>query len=112
MDVVSTHQAKKRMWRPRKGLIPAFFLGLIVGPVMLSYFGVTVTSRTAAVTLRDGVVQYQAEICEVQARAAVAEPARLDSGARRDLATKYSATHANGNTDYEIVGLCSSKLAT
>lgn len=98
-------------WKPRKGMIPAFIAGLVVGPIALSYFGVTVTTRTAAGEMRDGIVAVQAQLCEVKARAENPESAKLDSNARRDLAAKFAATRANGDVDYEIVGLCSSKLS-
>lgn len=97
-------------WKPRKGMIPSFIVGLIVGPIALSYFGVTVTSRTASANMRDGIVALEASLCEVKARAEVAEPAKLESNVRRDLAVKHAATRSNGDVDYEIVGLCSSKL--
>lgn len=107
MDAAST-QSK---WRPRKGIIPAFVAGLVVGPIALSYFGVTVTTRTAAGEMREGIVAVQALLCEVKARAENPDAAKLDSNARRDLATKFAATRTNGDVDYEIVGLCSSKLS-
>jgi hypothetical protein len=103
--------AKKTSWRPKKGLIPAFIVGLVVGPLALSYFGVTVTSRTARADLHDGILQLEASLCDTRARAEVKTPNLLESSARRDLATKHATKGADGNTNYELIGLCSSKLA-
>ncbi len=97
-------------WRPRKGMIPSFIVGLIVGPIALSYFGVTVTSRTARANLQENIVELQASVCDAKARATVPEPTKLDSNARRDLATKFAATQSNGYADYEIINLCTNKL--
>lgn len=99
-------------WRPRRGLIPAFVLGLVIGPIALSYFGVTVTSRTAKAELQQGIIGLQASLCEAKARAkSSADPAKLDNNARRDLAARHAAMRSGGEVDNEIVGLCSSKLA-
>jgi len=95
--------------KPRKGMIPSFVLGLIVGPIALSYFGVTVTSRTARAELHTGTVELRASLCEAKARAEVADVAKLDMNARRELAAKH-ATDSNGRADYEIANLCSNKL--
>ncbi|MBM3533883.1 MAG: hypothetical protein FJX60_12705 [Alphaproteobacteria bacterium] len=106
---MATNPTGLARFKPRKGMLPSFFLGLVIGPIALSYFGVTVTSRTARADLHIGTVELKAALCEVKARTAVADPSKLDFNARRELASKHAAD-ANGNTDYEIVNLCSNKL--
>ncbi|MBM3734075.1 MAG: hypothetical protein FJW24_11590 [Acidimicrobiia bacterium] len=96
-------------FKPRQGMIPAFIVGLIVGPFALSYLGVTVTSRTARADLHMGTIELKASLCEAKARAEIGDPSKLDINARRDLARKH-ATEGNNFVDYEIVNLCSNKL--
>jgi hypothetical protein len=107
---METTKTTRSRWKPPKGVIPAFLFGMLVGPMVLSYFGVTVTSRTANASLREGVLQLQASLCEIKARTEVVDPAKLDGTARHDLAAKHAATQPNGNADYEVVNLCSNKL--
>lgn len=98
-------------WRPKPGMIPMFIVGLIVGPVALSYFGITVTSRTARAEHQGQIVALQASVCEARARAENPNAAKLDANARRDLATKHAAKQPNGIEDNEIISACSGKLA-
>jgi hypothetical protein len=109
MDATKTATGLAR-FKPRKGMIPAFFVGLVIGPMALSYFGVTVTSRTARASLHEGTIELQASLCAAKAKSEVGDASKLDSNARRELAGKHAATQANGYTDYEIVNLCSNKL--
>jgi hypothetical protein len=97
-------------FKPKKGMIPTFILGLVVGPILLSYFGVTVTSRTARASLNEGTIDLRASLCAAKAKAEVADVSKLDANARRDLANKHVVTAANGYSDYEIVNLCANKL--
>lgn len=98
-------------WRPKPGMIPMFIVGLIVGPLLLSYFGVTVTSRSARAELQSGITSLQASLCEIRAKAENADAAKLDTSARRELAAKHAAKQPNGNADYDIISACSDKLA-
>ena len=107
----ATKTAAGFSWIPRKGIVWAFIVGVIVGPMLTSSIGLTVTSRSAGANLHAGVIDLQASLCDARARAEVRDPEKLDSNARRTLAEKFSPAQASGSVDYEIVGLCSAKLA-
>jgi len=99
-------------WRPKPGMIPTFIVGLVVGPLVLSQLGITVTSRTARAEHQNEIVQLQASVCEARARAANPDAAKLEVNARRDLAGKHAPRPTNGFVDNEIVSACADKLAS
>lgn len=98
-------------FKPKQGMIPAFIVGLILGPIALSYLGVTVTSRSARAALNESTLELKADVCAAKAKGSGAEVAKLDANGRRDLAGKFAATQGNGYADYEIVNLCANKLS-
>jgi hypothetical protein len=108
--MTATPVEERTHWLPKGPLAVAFIAGLIVGPMLTSAVGLTVTSRTASARAHDGMLELQAQVCDARARVEVADPTKLDSSARRDLAAKHAQTQSSGVADYEIIGLCANKL--
>jgi hypothetical protein len=103
--------------RKLSGLLPsrpvalAFLVGLLGGPVLAGYAGLTVSAGTAETRLREGTRALEAALCEARARAE-ADPSKLTQAARRDLAAKHSVVRSDGMTDPEIADLCRARLTT
>jgi hypothetical protein len=108
--MTTTPLAERAALLPKGPLAVAFIVGLLAGPMLTSYLGLTMTSRTASARMHDGMLELQAQVCDARARAEVADPVKLDSTGRRDLAAKHAPTQASGQADYEIIGLCANKL--
>ena len=109
MEAVNSTNGLSR-FKPKQGMVPAFIVGLILGPMVLSYLGVTVTSRTARAELNETTAELKADVCVARAKASGAEIAKLDANGRRDLAGKFAATQENGYADYEAVNRCANKF--
>lgn len=99
-------------WRPKPGMIPMLIIGMILGPMLLSLLGITVTSRTARAEFQNQLIALQASVCEAWATAENPNVAKLDANGQRELATKHAPKQPNGAIDNEIVSACINKLGS
>ena len=107
MTTMENLQAK---WAAHKGQIYALAIGLVVGPFVSNYMGWQVTASKAQSQVIAGILDTQAEWCETRARAAVAEPGKLDWSARLDLAKKWSIMPGETEADSDVASACERKL--
>ena len=106
----SMHTAQTK-WQAMKPVVIALAIGLVAGPMISSYAGWQVTSGTARAETRDSVLDQFASICAERARADVADAAKLDWGARSQLAKKWVTAPTAPFADLDVSGACAQKLA-
>ncbi len=93
-------------WDALKPQAMALAIGLVVGPLISNYAGWQVTSGAA----REDVVEQLASICNVGARAAVPDPAKLDWSARTELASKWAIMPGATVAEPDVMSACERKL--
>ena len=109
MTPAQTFQSK---WQAMKPMVFALAIGLVAGPLITNYIGWQVTSGTARAETRDSVLQQFAMMCVDRARADDANAAKLDWGARSELAKKWAVAPAAPFADLDVRSACTAKLAT
>ena len=95
---------------PSRPVALAFVLGLLGGPVLAGYAGLSVSAGAAETRLRERTRALEAALCEARARAEIPDLSKLTQAGRRDLAAKHSVVRSDGMTDPEIADLCRAKL--
>jgi hypothetical protein len=109
---MTTWETARSNWAMIKPRAMWLAIGLVVGPFITNYLGWQVTSSTAQAQARAGVVEQLAGICDVGARTAVPEPAKLDWMARAELAKKWAIMPGATAADSEVSSACQRKLQT
>ncbi len=108
---MTTWQTATSKWTTIKPTVIGLAIGLVAGPLISNYLGWQVTSSSAQTQLRDGVVETQAAFCNTWARAAVAEPGKLDWNARTELAKKWAVMPGSTAAESDVTSACARKLA-
>lgn len=108
----TTMQTARSKWATYKPQAIALAVGLAVGPFVSNYMGWQVTSGKAQAMAHAGIVEMQAAWCDVRARAAVAEPGKLDWSARVELAKKWAVMPGleAAAADGDVASACERKL--
>jgi hypothetical protein len=107
MTMWQNAQAK---WTENKPRIIALVAGLVLGPLISNMAGWQVTASAAQAQARAGVVERLASICDVGARGAVADPAKLDWSARGELAKKWAVIAGAAAAEFDVTNACERKL--
>jgi hypothetical protein len=97
-------------WRRIKPIAWALVIGLITGPIISNIAGWQTLSSTAKSRLDEGLIQQQATFCDVQARAEVPEPGKLDWSARNKLAERFALMPGLTQASADVVNACARKL--
>lgn len=100
-----------KRWTAAKPMVTGLAVGIVAGPLLTSFLGWQVTSRTASEQVRIGVVEQQALFCESRARAENADAAKLDWSARSELARKWSTMPGAKTAVSDVASECARKLA-
>jgi hypothetical protein len=98
-------------WQAVKPVAIALAIGLVSGPLISNYVGWQVTSGTARAQMHAGIVEQQAAFCDVNARAEVKDPGKLDWSARNDLAKKWAIMPGQTSAESDVAYACAGKLA-
>jgi hypothetical protein len=101
----------KDKWRAAKPVVIALAIGLVIGPFVSNNIGWQVTSGMLEKAVRGAVVEQQALFCVERVKATGQDASTLDYSARRALAEKWAVMPGQKAADWEVISVCSSKLA-
>jgi hypothetical protein len=110
-ETQSTMQQLQARWTTAKPIVIGLAFGLVLGPFISNYLGWQVTARSAREQAHAGMVEQQAAYCNIQARADVKDPDKLDWSARSALAKKWATLPGTSVVGSDVISACSDKLA-
>lgn len=107
----TTMKTAAAKWQTAKPKVMYLVIGLIAGPLLTSFTGLQVLSRTAQDQTHAGIVELQAVICAAQARTQVADATKLEWSARSELAKQWAVMPGATTAEPEVANACARKLA-
>jgi hypothetical protein len=104
-------EALRKQWESKKSLILGLVIGLLVGPFVSGTMGWQVSSAFLQKSVRNAVIQQQVAFCEMRARAADKNAAKLEYSDRYELAKVWAKMPGQESADSEVVSGCTNGLA-